>query len=143
MSTSDITSVVQAIETQTKAISQGLPDKEFYAELQKAITANTSNSEVNSNAIRVLLEEINSANKTTSSEEAISEKFFRVVKGVQEHLEDLRLYVEGFSRRSDISAGDLFEMQFKITQFSIAMDISSKMGEKSSQCFQTLFRNQG
>jgi hypothetical protein len=138
----NMTSVVQATEAQTKAITSGSPDKSFQDEIAKAISANTAGSEANANALRVLAERIDSPN-AASSGESLSQKAFDVVKGVRENLNDLFAYVEKFSKEKDPSTASLFTMQYKVTQMSILMDVSSKVGDKGSQAFQTLFRNQG
>ncbi len=80
---------------------------------------------------------------TATTQETLTQKAFDAVKGVRDHLEDLQKYVEKFSKEKDPSTASLFEMQYKVIQMSILMDISSKVGDKASQAFQTLFRNQG
>jgi hypothetical protein len=137
----DITPVVQAIESQTKAIASGLPDKNLSDEILKALATNASNSEANTNALRVLTEKLDPAGATASGE-TLAQKAFNIVKGVRENLDGLFAYVEKFSKDKNPSTAALFEMQFKVTQMSILMDVSSKVGDKGSQAFQTLFRNQ-
>lgn len=80
---------------------------------------------------------------TAATKETLTQKAFNAVKGVRDNLEDLQKYVEKFSNEKNPSTASLFEMQYKVIQMSILMDISSKVGDKSSQAFQTLFRNQG
>jgi ABC-type enterochelin transport system substrate-binding protein len=136
----DITSVVEAIKTQTQTIASSLPDQKFYDEISKAIALNADSSSTNSQAIRVLLERIEP--NAAQPDETLSQKAFNVVKSVRESMEDLYAYVEKFSNEKDPSTGSLFEMQYKVMKMSIMMDISSKVGDKGSQAFQTLFRNQ-
>jgi hypothetical protein len=139
----DITPVVQAIESQTKTrpkVSE-LPDKNFNDEILKAITANTNNSEANTNALRVLTEKLNPTSATPSGE-SFAQKAFDTVKGVQNSLDDLYSYVKNFSNIKNPSIADLFGMQYKVTIMSLTMDAASKVGDKGSQAFQTLFRNQ-
>jgi hypothetical protein len=136
----DITSVVEAIKTQTQTIASNLPDQKFYDEISKAIAFNADSNSTNSQAIRVLLERIEP--NAVQSSETLSQKAFNVVKGVRESMEDLYAYVEKFSHETDPSTGSLFEMQYKVMKMSIMMDVSSKVGDKGSQAFQTLFRNQ-
>jgi hypothetical protein len=136
----NLTSVLEAIKTQTQTIASGLPDQKFYDEIGKAIVASTDNNSVNSQALRVLLERIDPS--AIQSDETLTQKAFNVVKGVRESMEELYVYVEKFSNEKDPSTGSLFEMQYKVMKMSIMMDVSSKVGDKGSQAFQTLFRNQ-
>ena len=77
------------------------------------------------------------------TEETLTQKAFDTVKSVRDNLEDLYTYVEKFRNEKNPTTANLFEMQYKVIQMSVLMDISSKVGDKASQAFQTLFRNQG
>jgi ABC-type enterochelin transport system substrate-binding protein len=137
---SDLTSVTEAIKAQTQTISSGLPDQKFYDEIGKAISTSADSNSVNTQAIRALLERIEP--NAVQTDETLTQKAFKAVKGVRESIEELYTYVEKFSNEKDPSTGSLFEMQYKVMKMSIMMDVSSKVGDKGSQAFQTLFRNQ-
>ncbi|MDR0680044.1 MAG: hypothetical protein LBF42_03390 [Puniceicoccales bacterium] len=140
MATPDITPVIQAIETQTKTMEARLPEHEFYEEIQKAIAASSAKNEANTNAVRALMERIE-ATPVRPSEETLTQKVYNVVKGVREQFNDFNDYIQTFVN-GPLSTAKMFELQYKVTQLSVMMDVSSKVGDKGSQAFQTLFRNQ-
>jgi hypothetical protein len=88
------------------------------------------------------MEKIDSTNNV-APQETLSQKTFNVVKGVRKNLNALKAYVEKFSHEKNPSTASLFEMEFKVIQFQLSLDVASKVGDKGSQAFQTLFRNQG
>ncbi|MDE6431769.1 MAG: hypothetical protein K2L13_00015 [Opitutales bacterium] len=66
-----------------------------------------------------------------------TDKFCQKIKDLRKRLE-VKLKISG----TNLSAGDTLEVQYLITMISVNMDLLSKFGDKSSQAFQTLFRNQ-
>lgn len=142
----DTLSVTEAVDSIKKNLPEQqfydtflnkLPDESFYTSLTQGLEANTE-------AIKLFIEKFEQKTiDPSASTETLTEKAFKTVKGVRDNLEDLYSYVEKFSKDKNPSTASLFEMQYKVIQMSVLMDISSKVGDKASQGFQTLFRNQG
>lgn len=121
-------------------------------EIQKASQGGASSSTAREIPQEIqLLQDILSETKSIANnqkasmrtEETLTQKAFDTVKSVRDNLEDLYTYVEKFRNEKNPTTANLFEMQYKVIQMSVLMDISSKVGDKASQAFQTLFRNQG
>ena len=136
----NLVSVAQVQEEIVKNLSQ--QNAVAPANFQDMHTAIIQNLHANTEAIQ-LFQESFEKHAIESSQETLTQKAFNVAKNVRDSLEELQVYVDKFSKEKNPTTAVLFEMQYKVMQMSILMDISSKVGDKASQAFQTLFRNQG
>jgi hypothetical protein len=108
-------------------------------ELQRAVSSGLDGSDI-SQSLRVMTEKM-SVNSTDSTGR-LSQKFFDAMKGVSNAVNEFYMYIKGATQSGDFSMHKLFEVQFKVTQMTVLLDVSSKIGDKGGQAFQTLFRNQ-
>ncbi len=135
-----LVSVAQVQEEIVKNLSQ--QNAVAPGNFQDMYTAIIQNLHANTEAVQLFRESFEK-HAIESSQETLTQKAFNAAKGVRDSLEELQVYVEKFSKEKNPTTAVLFEMQYKVMQMSILMDISSKVGDKASQAFQTLFRNQG
>lgn len=135
-----LVSVAQVQEEIVKNLSQ--QNAVAPGNFQDMYTAIIQNLHANTEAVQLFRESFEK-HAIESSQETLIQKAFNAAKGVRDSLEELQVYVEKFSKEKNPTTAVLFEMQYKVMQMSILMDISSKVGDKASQAFQTLFRNQG
>lgn len=79
-----------------------------------------------------------------NNQKTLGQKIFEATDEFCQKIKDLRQQLETKIKKggTNFSAGDTLEVQYLITMISVNMDLLSKFGDKSSQAFQTLFRNQ-
>jgi hypothetical protein len=135
----EVTSAQKILEkSQVKPLEDGwsgIPTEE----LQKAISSGLDNSDV-SQSLRVMAEKMNV--NAADPNEKLSQKFCNVVKGVRAQVEDFYVYMKEPALSKEVSMRKLLEIQLKVMQMTVLIDVSSKISDKSGQAFQTLFRNQ-
>lgn len=64
------------------------------------------------------------------------------ISKVKEQMQRVTTLIQDLQRKPDIGQGDLLRIQYEVTQMALVLDVSSKVGDKSSQALQSLFRNQ-
>jgi hypothetical protein len=64
------------------------------------------------------------------------------VSKVKQQLQRVTKLVENLAANPDVDQSQLMLIQYEVMQMSIVLDVSSKVGDKSSQALQSLFRNQ-
>jgi hypothetical protein len=64
------------------------------------------------------------------------------VSRVKEQLERVVTLAEELTNNPDVGQADLIRLQYEVMQMAVVLDVASKVGDKSSQAIQSMFRNQ-
>ena len=84
----------------------------------------------------------NVINADPASSAGLSQKAYETVTKVRTRINELYTEASDILKRPSLSSGDMIQLQAITTEIYTLIDLSSKMGDKASQAFQTLFRNQ-